>query len=118
MVYRIKAIYFQIYCSYKERIDSLFSYQKQLHKIISATNKPEVQIRAISELHSIEMSIFSIWKQLPDLQIKDTYKQLTEYTAEEIKLPYINIYTIMPEDRNKITPVSLCRCRTDRTFRL
>jgi hypothetical protein len=56
---------------YKERIDSLFSYQKKLHEIINVTNKPEVQLRAISELHSIEMSIFSLWKQLPDLQIDD-----------------------------------------------
>jgi hypothetical protein len=57
---------------YKERIDSLFSYQKKLHEIISVTNKPEVQLRAISELHSIEMSIFSLWKQLPELEISDT----------------------------------------------
>jgi hypothetical protein len=57
--------------TYKERIDSLFSYQKKLHEIISSSKKPEVQIRAISELHSIEMSIFSLWKQLPDLQIED-----------------------------------------------
>jgi len=32
---------------YKERIDSLFSYQKKLHEIINVTEKPEVQIRAI-----------------------------------------------------------------------
>jgi hypothetical protein len=57
---------------YKERIDSLFSYQKKLHEIISTTKKPKVQLRAISELHSIEMSIFSLWKQLPDLQIDDS----------------------------------------------
>jgi dsDNA-specific endonuclease/ATPase MutS2 len=56
---------------YKERIDSLFSYQKKLHEIIDSTKKPEVQLRAISELHSIEMSIFSLWKQLPDLQVDD-----------------------------------------------
>jgi len=56
---------------YKERIDSLFSYQKKLHEIINVTNKPEVQLRAISELHRIEMSIFNLWKQLPDLQIDD-----------------------------------------------
>jgi hypothetical protein len=33
---------------YKERIDSLFSYQKKLHEIINVTKKPEVQLRAIS----------------------------------------------------------------------
>jgi len=57
--------------TFKERIDSLFLYQRKLHEIIDATKKPEVQIRATSELHSIEMSIFSLWKQLPDLRIED-----------------------------------------------
>jgi hypothetical protein len=32
---------------YKERLDSLLSYQKKLHDIISITEKPEVQVRAI-----------------------------------------------------------------------
>ncbi len=50
---------------YKQRIDSLLSYQRTLHDIISTTKKDEVKIRAISELHSIEMDIFSLWKQLP-----------------------------------------------------
>jgi hypothetical protein len=61
---------------YKERIDSLFSYQKKPHEIISVTKKPEVQLRAITELHSIEMSIFSLWKQLPALDIVDTTKMI------------------------------------------
>ena len=71
--------------SYKERIDSLFSYQKKLHEIISATKKPEAQIRAIPELHSIEMSIFSLWKQLPALDIVDTNKKdnKDEHNSEE-----------------------------------
>ena len=70
--------------SYKERIDSLFSYQKKLHEIISATKKPEAQIRAISELHSIEMSIFSLWKQLPALDIVDINKDnKDEHDREE-----------------------------------
>ena len=64
---------------YKERIDSLFSYQKKLHEIISDTNKPEVKLRAITELHSIEMSIFSLCKQLPDLQIDDSSDNRNEY---------------------------------------
>jgi len=29
--------------AYKERLDSLLSYQKKLHDIISSTEKPEVQ---------------------------------------------------------------------------
>ena len=62
---------FKFITIYKDRIDSLFSYQKQLHEIISVSNKPEVQVRAISELHSIEMSIFSLWKQLPELDMTD-----------------------------------------------
>jgi len=61
--------------TYKERIDSLLSYQKNLHEIISSSKKPEVQVRAISELHSIEMSIFSLWKQLPNLEMVDNGSQ-------------------------------------------
>lgn len=58
---------------YKERIDSLFSYQKKLHQIIDFYIQPPNQmletdtvIRAISELHKIEISIVSLWKLLPD----------------------------------------------------
>ena len=69
---------------YKERIDSLFSYQKKLHEIISDTNKPEVKLRAITELHSIEMSIFSLWKQLPDLQIADSSDNRNEYEYDNV----------------------------------
>ena len=36
---------------YKERIDSLFSYQKKLHEIINDTKKPEVKIRAQIRLY-------------------------------------------------------------------
>jgi hypothetical protein len=69
--------------SYKERIDSLFSYQKKLHEILNVTKKPEIQLRAISELHSIEMSIFSLWKQLPALDIVDTNND--EHNNEEYR---------------------------------
>jgi hypothetical protein len=68
----LKQSTFKYIAVYKERIDSLFTYQKKLHEIIYVTKKPEVQIRAITELHSIEMSIFSLWKQLPALDIVDT----------------------------------------------
>ena len=61
--------------TYKERIDSLLSYQKKLHDIISNTKKDEVKIRAISELHSIEMDLFNLWKQLPDLDIVDQERE-------------------------------------------
>ena len=40
-----------------------------MHDIISTTKKHEVKIRAISELHSIEMDLFNLWKQLPELDI-------------------------------------------------
>jgi hypothetical protein len=57
--------------AYKQRIDSLLSYQKRLHEIISNTKKDEVKIRAISELHSIEMDIYNLWKQIPNLEISE-----------------------------------------------
>ena len=44
---------------YKERIDSLFSYQRILHDIISSSKKPEVQIRAISKLHPLFLVFWS-----------------------------------------------------------
>jgi DNA-directed RNA polymerase subunit RPC12/RpoP len=93
---------------YKERIDSLFSYQKKLYEIINDTDKPEVKLRATSELHSIEMSIFSLWKQLPDLDIVDSPQQ--EESLNKDKSPYINIDTVMPEDRDRIFPIAICRC--------
>jgi hypothetical protein len=57
--------------AYKQRLDSLLSCQKKLHEIIYGTKKDEVKIRAISELHSIEMDIYNLWKQLPNLDIAD-----------------------------------------------
>ena len=67
----LKQSRYKYIATYKERVDSLFSYQKILHEIISSNKKPEVQVRAVSELHSIEMSIFNLWKQLPNLSIVD-----------------------------------------------
>ena len=62
---------------YKNRIDSLYSYQKKLNQIIDAYLKPgdiiytDTIIRAIAELHRIEISIFSLWKQLPNLDLSN-----------------------------------------------
>lgn len=73
---------------YKNRIDSLYSYQKKLNQIIDAYLRPgniiytDTIIRAIAELHRIEMSIFSLWKQLPDLPIEDTVN-ITDHTRGE-----------------------------------
>jgi hypothetical protein len=73
--------------NYKERLDSLLSYQKILHGIIATTKKDEVKIRAISELTTIEMNIFSLWKQLPDLNIVDKVKQEQEEQEERDRVP-------------------------------
>jgi hypothetical protein len=55
---------------YKERLDSLLLYQKKLHDIIANTKKEEVKIKAISELHSIEISILSLLKGLPSFKME------------------------------------------------
>ena len=73
--------------NYKERLDSLLSYQKILHGIIATTKKDEVKIRAISELTTIEMNIFSLWKQLPDLNIVDKVKQEQEEQEKRDRVP-------------------------------
>ena len=65
---------------FKDRIDSLLSYQKKLHDIIASTStdidgeheqRPEVKIRAITELHAIEVTLFTMWKQLPNLYVNN-----------------------------------------------
>jgi hypothetical protein len=75
--------------AYKERLDSLFKYQNKLHQIIDSTKKDEVKIRAICELHSIEMDIFNLWKQLPDLDIIDSGQRQQEHQPqqEEYRMP-------------------------------
>jgi hypothetical protein len=50
---------------YKERLDSLLSYQKKLHEIINQVSSPEIVLRAISELHRIEMSLHTLFKEIP-----------------------------------------------------
>jgi hypothetical protein len=71
--------------SYKERIDSLFSYQKKLHEIVKDRSEayPEIAIRAISELHRIEISVFNLFKQLPNLGLVEDANQNdpTRYTS-------------------------------------
>jgi hypothetical protein len=67
---------------FKERIDSLLSYQKKLHEIINSAStstdaegerqpRPEVKIKAITELHAIEVTLFQMWKQLPNLYVNN-----------------------------------------------
>ncbi len=54
---------------YKERLDSLLSYKKTLNEIILYNkNKgatPEIVLKAIAELHRIEMSLHTLLKELP-----------------------------------------------------
>jgi hypothetical protein len=63
---------------YKERLDSLLSYQKKLHEIMASSEVPEIRIRAIAELHRIEMSIFSLFKELPQFEIKPDSKDINK----------------------------------------
>jgi hypothetical protein len=90
---------YKFIATYKERLDSLLSYQKKLHEIISVTRKPEVQLRAISELHSIEMSIFSLWKQLPDLQIDDNRNEYEYDNVGHNGLPGVISYGPEEDER-------------------
>lgn len=62
---------YKFIATYKERLDSLLSYQKKLNEILTCTKKEETKIRAITALQSIELDIFNIFKQLPDLSIED-----------------------------------------------
>ena len=34
--------------------------------------RPEVKIKAISELHAIEVTLFTMWKQLPNLYVNNS----------------------------------------------
>jgi hypothetical protein len=69
--------------AYKNRIDSLLSYQRQLQDIITNTKKDEIKIRAISALHSIEMDIFNLWKQLPELDIVDNARKQVQQLEQQ-----------------------------------
>jgi hypothetical protein len=53
---------------YKERLDSLLSYQKKLNDIMDGSEVPEIRIRAIAELHRIEMSLHTIFQEFPHEQ--------------------------------------------------
>jgi hypothetical protein len=64
--------------TYKERIDALLSYQRKLNQILSFYFNPpfrviytDTVIRAIAELHRIEISLFNLCKQLRALDIVD-----------------------------------------------
>jgi hypothetical protein len=62
---------YKFVATYKERLDSLLLYQKKLNDILDSSKKEETKIKAITALQSIELDIFNIFKQLPDLRIED-----------------------------------------------
>ena len=79
----LKVSSYKYIATYKERLDALFSYQRQLHDIVNTTKKEDTKIRALSTIASIEMDIFNIWKQLPEIDIiGDKTKQLTQAEKE------------------------------------
>ncbi len=93
---------------YKERIDSLFSYQKKLHQIIDFYIQPpnrmlytDTVIRAISELHKIEISIFNLWRQIPDLPIGKNQINSTATTQVAEPRPTTYPTIVDPNDPNK-----------------
>ena len=53
---------YKFIATYKERLDSLLSYQKKLNEILDCSKKEETKIRAITALQSIELDIFNIFK--------------------------------------------------------
>jgi hypothetical protein len=69
--------------NYKERLDSLLAYQKILNDIIKTTKREDIKIKAISPLHSIQMDIFNLWKQLPDLDIVERVRQVQNQQDQE-----------------------------------
>jgi hypothetical protein len=85
----LKKSSYKYIATYKERLDSLLSYQKQLQDIVTTTKKEDTKIRALSTIATIEMNIFTIWKQLPELSIVDRVKQpaAEEEEKEEEKHP-------------------------------
>lgn len=68
---------------YKERLDSLMSYQRKLNQIVDAYLRPpndilytDTVVRAISELHRIEMSLYTLFKETPVLEITPDNKDI------------------------------------------
>jgi hypothetical protein len=59
--------------NYKERLDALFTYQKKLNEIVEKRSEAdlEIAIRAITEIHRIEISILNLWKQLPQMDLEN-----------------------------------------------
>jgi hypothetical protein len=80
---------YKFIATYKERLDSLLSYQKKLNDILDSSKKEETKIRAITALQSIELDIFNIFKQLPDLRIEDVKENKDDQNNEEHQYDYV-----------------------------
>lgn len=91
--------------NYKERLDSLFSYQKKLNEIIEFYIHehlyPDTVIRAIAELHSIELSILNLFKNIPSMHLEDD--EFAKYIQ-----PRIPLSEIEPWDHPKGIQCSTC----------
>jgi len=60
---------------YKQQLDSLLSYQKKLYQVMHQCGgkSPDLLLRAISELHRIEMSLHTLFKEIRgDVRIEES----------------------------------------------
>jgi hypothetical protein len=48
---------YKFIATYKERLDSLLSYQKKLNDILGSSKKEETKIKAMTALQSIELDV-------------------------------------------------------------
>ena len=103
---------------YKDRLDSLSSYQRKLHELINirGDSNPELVLRAISELHRIELSLHTLMKELPgdiktsqDVQ-KEEKKRLTFDVGADNLQHYLD-----GTGSTKIMPIAWLRSFTDVT---
>jgi hypothetical protein len=104
----LKESRYKYIANYKAILDSLLSYQKKLNQIIEFYLQPPMQIlypdtiiKAVAELHRIEVSMFNIWRQLPDFDIVDKVKQQKEETQEEDR----NLHVVSIEDINGVEEI-------------
>lgn len=100
---------------FKERLDSLLSYQKKLNEILTTCEVPEIRIRAIAELHRIEMSLHTIFQELPhdQFQIRPEIEQEPKHCYCHSCLPGIGgegegpiVEQPTPPEKKIITPYS------------
>ena len=65
-------------------------------------------IKAISELHSIEMDIFNLWKQLPNLNVSSTARYLAGDKAGKLFLCIGPSYSpYFPSHMQYLHPITL-----------